>query len=252
MEKTIDFGPVADLYDVYVQWDLDLPFFRDLCAETRGPVLELMSGTGRLSVPLLTHGVELVCVDYSAEMADVLKRRLREGGLSADVTVQDVRELDLGRTFPLILMPFHSIAEIVESEHRAEALRRIKAHLEPGGRFIVTLQNPPSQIPRLNGKRQQICDRPMTDRPARLRVWSTARLRRDRGLAEAVQEYEVLDELGTVVEKRELALAFALLDPRAFEREATAAGFTVLEVWGDYARAPFDPQTSPYAIYALG
>jgi hypothetical protein len=32
MNKNIDFGTVADLYDVYVQWDVDIPFFREAAA----------------------------------------------------------------------------------------------------------------------------------------------------------------------------------------------------------------------------
>lgn len=48
MRKNIDFGPVADLYDTYVQWEADFAFFHRLCACVKGDVLELMYGTGRL------------------------------------------------------------------------------------------------------------------------------------------------------------------------------------------------------------
>jgi len=36
MKKNIDFGPVADLYDVYVKWEGDIPFFREMCADATG------------------------------------------------------------------------------------------------------------------------------------------------------------------------------------------------------------------------
>ena len=52
--------------------DADIPFFREMCADATGDVLELMSGTGRVSLPLLRAGVTLTCVDYSAEMLRVL------------------------------------------------------------------------------------------------------------------------------------------------------------------------------------
>jgi hypothetical protein len=35
MAKSIDFGTVADLYDLYVEWDEDVPFFREICAGGR-------------------------------------------------------------------------------------------------------------------------------------------------------------------------------------------------------------------------
>jgi hypothetical protein len=85
MVKNIDFGLVADLQDAFVQWDLDVPFLRAMSAGVSGEVCELMSGTGRLSIPLLEGGVRSCCVDYSARMLDVLRRKLRERGLAADV-----------------------------------------------------------------------------------------------------------------------------------------------------------------------
>ena len=58
MDKNIDFGTVADLYDVYAQWDFDVPFFEEACRALDGEVLELMCWTGRLSIPLLEKGVQ--------------------------------------------------------------------------------------------------------------------------------------------------------------------------------------------------
>lgn len=251
MDKNIDFGTVADLYDVYVQWDLDVPFFRQLCAAVSGEVLELMCGTGRLSLPLLESGVRLCSVDYSAEMLDVLRRHLRERGLAADVQEQDVRSLELGRRFELILLPFHSLSEILSAEDRALALASIRRHLTPGGRLVVTLHNPAVQVPRLDGGRRQICDRPIPGKKATLRVWSTARFRAEEDLGEALQEYEVVHAEGRLVETRELRLRFAVIGREAFEREAAAAGFRVLRFWGDYGGGAFDPERSPAMIWEL-
>src|SRR2546425_8712379 len=154
MKKNIDFGPVADLYDVYVKWDADIPFFREMCADATGDVLELMSGTGRVSLPLLRAGVTLTCVDYSAEMLRVLSQRLKAENLIADLHEQDVRALDVGRFFDLVLLPFHSFSEIVDPNDRALALRAIRRHLARQGRLIITLHNPVVQIPSLDGMRQ--------------------------------------------------------------------------------------------------
>jgi hypothetical protein len=62
-ERAIDFDRVADLYDVYVRFSDDIPFFLEACANAGGTVLELMCGTGRLSLPLIEAGVALTCVD---------------------------------------------------------------------------------------------------------------------------------------------------------------------------------------------
>ena len=252
MNKNIDFGTVADLYDVYVQWDVDIPFFREVSAGATGEVLELMSGTGRLSIPLLQHGIQLCCVDYSAEMLDVLRLKLRKHNLTADVHEKDVRTLALGRSFELILLPFHSFSEITEPRDRASALNCIRMHLQPGGRFVITLHNPAIQVPRLDGTRRILCDSPMPDGDATLRVWGTARYHGDRCLGEALQEYEILGKDGQLLERRELLLRFAVIDRPTFEAEAAAAGFNVLHLWGDYSRGQFEPERSPFMIWELG
>lgn len=249
--KNIDFGPVADLYDVYVQWDVDVPFFRSVCAETEKPVLELMCGTGRLSIPLLESGAELCCVDYSAEMLAVLRRKLDERGLTADVREADVRELDLGRTFERIILPFHSIAEIVGRDDRVRALARVREHLTPEGRFVITLHNPAVQLPRLDGQRRQICDRAIPDRDANLLVWSTARYLAGEGVGEALQEYEITEADGRLVKTCALQLRFAIIGPDEFETELAEAGFAVLRLWGDYERKPFEAETSPHLIWEV-
>ena len=251
MNKSINYDAVAELYDVYVQWDVDIPFFQEVSAGASGEVLELMSGTGRLSIPLLQQGIQLCCVDYSAEMLDVLRLKLRRLNLTADVHEQDVRTLALGRSFELALLPFHSFSEITEPRDRARALNCIRMHLAPGGRLVVTLHNPAHQVPRLDGTRRVLHEGPMPGGETTLRVWSTARYHADRFLGESLQEYEILGKNGQMLDRRELRLRFGAIDRPTLEAEATAAGFDVLHLWGDYSRGPFEPKRSPFMIWEL-
>lgn len=75
MNKNIDFGFVADIYDDYVNVNFDIPFYKSLCKNYSGSILELMCGTGRVYLPLIKDGVELTCVDYSQEMLDVFAKK---------------------------------------------------------------------------------------------------------------------------------------------------------------------------------
>jgi SAM-dependent methyltransferase len=251
MNKNIDFGRVADLYDVYVQWYVDLPFFREMAAGVEGEVLELMCGTGRLSIPLLRDGVRLCCVDYSAEMIAVLRSKLRREDLAAEVHEMDVRALSLDRTFNLVLLPFHSLSEIIAPEDRVCALTRVREHMAPNGRCVVTLHNPFVQVHRLDQVRRLLCENSMPGGSATLRVWSTAGYHPDRELGEALQEYEILGPDGELLERRELPLRFAVIDRPTFEAEAAAAGLAVRQIWGDYSRGPFEEESSPYMIWEL-
>lgn len=55
---------VADIYDFYVKVDFDIPFFLNETEKHDEEILELMCGTGRVSIPLLQSGRKMTCVDY--------------------------------------------------------------------------------------------------------------------------------------------------------------------------------------------
>lgn len=77
--SAMDYPQVAHLYDTYVKTNIDIPFFINE-AQNCGRVLELTSGTGRLSIPLIESGVSLTCVDNSPEMLRILHQKLAAKG----------------------------------------------------------------------------------------------------------------------------------------------------------------------------
>jgi hypothetical protein len=52
MSPALDYEQIAHLYDSYMRFTDDLPFLLQECRDTSGSVLELMCGTGRVSIPL--------------------------------------------------------------------------------------------------------------------------------------------------------------------------------------------------------
>lgn len=82
MDKSIDFDRVADIYDYYVNLGYDTEFYLQLLKGRDCQVLELMCGTGRVSLPLIENGVNLTCVDYAAKMLSRLEDKLAEKGLA--------------------------------------------------------------------------------------------------------------------------------------------------------------------------
>src|SRR5713226_6865939 len=82
-EKVIDEGWQGwDQYAPFYDWEnartlgrRDVPFWRRVAREARGPVLELGCGTGRVSLPLTRAGVTLVGIDRSSQMLARAVRR---------------------------------------------------------------------------------------------------------------------------------------------------------------------------------
>ncbi|RPJ27403.1 MAG: class I SAM-dependent methyltransferase, partial [Chloroflexi bacterium] len=150
--KINDYDPIANLYDIYVPATLDIDFFVNEVTKLKGEVLELMSGTGRVSLPLLEAGVKLTCVDLSAELNAIFQEKLKQKGLQADVYQMDICELELSKKFDRVIIPFHSFAHITSLQKQRKALERIHEHLLPGGIFICTLGNPVLRKQAVNGQ----------------------------------------------------------------------------------------------------
>jgi SAM-dependent methyltransferase len=247
--KSIDYDAVADLYDTYVDVDLDLDFWRERAGRVPGEVLELMAGTGRVSLPLARAGVRLVCVDYSAGLLDVLRRKLAAEGLAAEVVEMDVRALDLGRRFELVLLPFNAFSELVEPGDQRAALRAIRGHLAERGRFILTLHNP---VVRLRQMDDGLRERGRFAREDGELVFLSESVHDDAtGLVTGRQVYRLFDASGALVSEREVSIRFVLPSVERARALVEEEGFRVCDAWGDYACATFDAATSPFVIWSL-
>jgi SAM-dependent methyltransferase len=250
--KTNDYDYIADLYDTYVPAAFDIPFFVDEARKSPGDVLELMSGTGRVSIPLLEAGIKLTCVDISAGLNAVLSYKLKRRGLKADVRLMDVRELDLPERFGLIIIPFNSFAHITSPDDQRKALHRIRRHLAPGGSFICTLGNPALRRKTVDGQLRLFRRYPLAEGRGTLFLWIMEELNpEDDHVVEAHQFIEDYDTAGTLRSKRLLDLRFRLTGRDEFEDLAQAAGFKVKAFYGDFSYAAFDEDHSPHMIWVL-
>lgn len=251
MSPAFDYGHVADLYDACIRFDEDIPFFLDACRDVRGLVLELMSGTGRVSLPLLESGIRLTCVDASEAMLAVLREKLAEKGLSTPVLLEDITQLELPPTFEMALLPFHSFAELLEESDQRAALASIHAALMPGGRFLCTLRNPAVRLKTVGRGLETVSRFAREGGGGEIRILADLVHDADRNQVHGTQSLEILDEAGEIREKRTGPIRFALLEATEFEALARSAGFEVEAFYGDYSRAPFVPDSSPYMIWML-
>jgi SAM-dependent methyltransferase len=242
------YARIADRYDALVTTDADVPFFLECAQQTTGPILELMAGTGRVTLPLVESGAAVVAVDYSPEMLARLREKLAQGGVEADIQRMDVRQLALDRTFPLILLPFQAFAEITGPVDQQHTLRAIRAHLAPGGRFICTLHNPVVRRRTIDG--QLRLARRYREHQHEVFLWL---LERDLGhdAVEVNEFFESYDGDGRLQEKVWSSVTFHLLAKAAFEAMTQSVGLEVVDLYGDYAKAPFDEHTSPFMIWVL-
>jgi SAM-dependent methyltransferase len=131
----------------------DLPFWQRLL-ERRAPrrVLELASGTGRLTFPLAAAGrarheqFEIVGLDRSQPMLAHARAALAEQPAPVRAAVRleegDMRAFALADRFDLVIVPFSSLAYIHTREDQLACLRSVRAHLAPAGAFAFDLPAP--------------------------------------------------------------------------------------------------------------
>ncbi len=247
----MDYSRVAQFYDVYVKTEFDVPFFLEQ-ARDASQVLELMSGTGRLSVPLIEAGVNLTCVDNSPEMLALLRKKLTQKGRSARVHEMDVCDLTLTGTFDLIIVPFHSFAEILDRDDQRKALAGIRGLLSATGRFICTLLNPPVKVRSINGQLTQRGKHRLPDGQGTLFVSAIQHHDAAHHLVRGTQFYEVYDAKGVMRSKSFVDVQFYLHKRNAFQQLVESQGFEVLNLYGDYSCGPFQADESPVMIWILG
>jgi len=246
-----NYNSVADLYDIYVPATFDIDFFINETRNAGGEVLELMSGTGRVSIPLLQAGVHLTCVDFSGDLNAILKEKLNELDLKAEVYQADVRDLNLERQFEMVIIPFHSFAHLTTLEDQRKALGRIKQHLNPNGTFICTLSNPTVRQKDVNGQYRLIRRYPLSATGGNLLLWTVEKNHSDDPeVVEAMQFYEEYDSNGVLHSKRVLELHFRLSEKEEFEELLQDAGFKIKSIYGDYSYSEFK-EDSPFMIWIL-
>jgi SAM-dependent methyltransferase len=108
-------------------------FLADLAGS--GPALELAIGTGRIALPLAATGVPIDGIDFSAPM--VAKLREKPGGDAIAVTLGDMADVAVDRTYELIYVVFNSFFNLLTQDDQVRCFENVAAHLRDDGAFVI-------------------------------------------------------------------------------------------------------------------
>ncbi|MBN1449019.1 MAG: class I SAM-dependent methyltransferase [Bacteroidetes bacterium] len=227
-----NYDRIADLYDLYVTADYDIAFWRRECAGA-GNVLEITAGTGRVTLPLLTDGLRITAVDASYGQLERLRRKAEEKGLTVETVHADMRDFDLGRTFPMVIIPFQSLQEITERCDTTATLRRLRAHLAPDGRAIITLHNPAKQKD-ADGSALRLIEEYELKNGNRMLFWRSNMYDADARIGTSYQLYEEYDVDGVLHRKRLFTPRYRVFERAEIEDLIAQAGLRITRAWGGY------------------
>lgn len=122
-------------------YDVDLPLWRALAAETGGPVLDVGAGTGRVTLDLVAEGVDVVATDLELELLAALAARATQAGATVETVVADARDLSAlaGRDFGLLIVPMQTLQLLPGPADRGAFFAGARAALRPGGLLAAAL-----------------------------------------------------------------------------------------------------------------
>jgi SAM-dependent methyltransferase len=238
---------IARYYDVeHAGLTADIEMYRQFAVRQTGAVLIAGVGTGRVALGLTAPGREVWGVDNNASM---LSRARESAGETDGLTLvhADMRELDLGRTFSLVVVPLDTFLSLASKEQQRGALEALGKHLEEDGLLLIDVVNPltlPSSAE--EGMVRQRYRGEIAE--SRLSVFDAVQI--DHAAQEMVMHltYDVAGRTGIRRETAELTIRWVY----RFEMEhlCSLSALGVTQVYGDYDLSPYE-SSSPRMIFAV-
>jgi SAM-dependent methyltransferase len=143
------YNNTADFYD-YDNREVikdDLDFYVEYANQTKGPILELASGTGRVSLYVAEKtGRILECIELSEQMLEKFSDKLKSSHKNLQENIHlhngDMSNFDLGQKFKFIMIPWRSLQILPVREKTVECLSCVYRHLADDGIFVFEIFKP--------------------------------------------------------------------------------------------------------------
>jgi ubiquinone/menaquinone biosynthesis C-methylase UbiE len=245
-----------DAYAPFYDWEnartvarRDVPFWQRLASAQAGPVLELGCGTGRITVPVVRAGAQVVGIDRSAEMLARGRQRLRRTKLQnrALLVRGDIRALPFRsrRGFGLVMAPYGILQSLTRERDLADTLRSVARVLRRGGLFGIDLV---PDLPRWSEYEGRTSLEGTRGHGTRLTLVESVRQDRRRRLTIFDQQY--IERHGRTRRVHRFSLTFRTLSVPQISRRLETAGFRIKAVLGDYRGGPWDSRADVWVILA--
>jgi SAM-dependent methyltransferase len=254
-----DYAPFYDWENARTLGRRDVPFWRNLALNSGGRVLELGSGTGRISLPLARSGVRVTGIDRSAAMLSIAQRRVARGRLQRHLQLvqADIRHLPFpsssaGRrrsreTFAMVMAPYGILQSLVRERDLADTLSESYRVLQPNGTFGLELV---ADLPSWEEYRRRVSLQGWRGRRGGSHVTLVETVRQDRPRHRTIFDQEFTERRGRQSRVHRFSLAFRTLSVPQMRRRLERAGFEIAALLGDYRGGAWDARADVWIILA--
>ncbi len=222
----------------------DVEFYLEEARRARGACLEFGCGSGRILGPIAEAGIEAWGVDSSEGMLAQARRRL---GARATLHLGDMRDIDLGRTFALVTVPFRALSHLLEADDHLRAFRNVRRHLAPGGRLVFDVFQPD---PRFTAQPwPEVLQLERAEGAARVRRYASGVPHISRQVSEVRMRWEIERE-GGVIDREECLFPMRWFHRFELEHALARAGLRVEAIHGAFDRRPLDDESKEMIFVA--
>lgn len=145
MQEVLDTQPIAygnlcsRFYDATKSYapQQEVDFYASFIQQNPGRVLEAMSGSGRLQIPLLQRGYLVDGVDNSPTMLARCHARCAELTLQPEIYEQPLEELNLPHQYATVTIAVGSFQLLYERAQALCALKKLHAHMQEEGNLLI-------------------------------------------------------------------------------------------------------------------
>ncbi len=253
-----DLPILAELYDLVPMYQKrsDREFYLNLSRETKGQILEIGCGTGRILIPIAKEGLKITGLDLSENMLSVCREKLSkldvETQNNATLVQGNMTDFDIQEKFDLITIPFRAFQHLITRDMQESCLKCVHNHLTDNGRLVFdTFHVDYSRINNPKFKEES------EDTPE-FELENGFKLRRCNRVVEfhVEEQYNDVELIYFLTDKKGNTERYVHQFPMRYffraeiENLLTSCGLRIIEIFGDLDKSPLSEKSPEMIIMA--
>lgn len=223
------YGELCSLfYDATQKYasEREVDFFASWINQYPGKILEAMSGSGRLQIPLMKRGYIVDGVDHSDAMLARCRQRCAPLGLAPTLYEQSLENLSLPEKYNTVIIAFGSLQLIVDEIAVLNVLKNLHAHMHVGGHLLLDIFIPDVTVDTYSVSSVRI-DEQSVIRLTRRHVFDV-----EKKLANTFSLYELLVDGVTMQQENEL-IEIVWRSDKQWQELLLKAGFEIIQIYDE-------------------
>lgn len=233
----------------------DIVYYTELAREQEGSVLELGCGTGRCTLAIARENISIVGIDRSKEMLKSAREKAKAMELEEKIQwiEADMREFQVpNRTFSLIICPYRSFQHLLTVGDQLKTLRQIRQHLEDGGIFAFNIFYPHlDQLVDQNGKYQSRGSFEIPGSDETIEIYDYTEVDPFSQLLHVNRYMERYEANGKMIERIKTRFTIRYTFPTELQHLLAVYGFRIRNMYGNFDRSPFGPDSTEMIVEAV-